>query len=296
MTKKTTESAQAVQAPLVPISSIYVSEDIPNRRPGWETGLKSLVESLEVSGQISPINLVEMPSPGPNGETYRLVDGFRRLMAHKALKRTTIKAITMSSKMTKKGEFLARVAANEVRIGNTPLEQAALAYYGVKELGIPQHEYAKSVGKTSSWVSQRLAALKQPTEIQEALEKGSISFTHVRALARVKDEDNKLKLLKKASKIGATDFEQAVDEFLDTGEKPKAKKKKKEADGPTDILDVGHNAKVRAKKEINGMLARCTKAFQAAKANDDKNKATELSGFMKGVSWTIGWKGGEPPV
>ncbi len=286
---------EITQAPLILVSNIYIPEDVPNRRSGWESGLKSLVESIEVSGQISPINVVEMSAPGPNGEAYRLIDGFRRLMAHKKLKRNNIKAVTMAAKLTKKAEFLARVAANEVRLGNTPLEQAALAYYGVKELGIPQHEYAKSVGKTSGWVSQRLAALKQPVVVQEALENGKITFTHVRALARVKDEDKKLKLLKKASKIGATDFERTVEEFLDDGagsSKSKSSKKKE----TQDILEVGHTAKVRTKREIHAMLSRCTKAFQVAKKNNDEEKKIVLSSFIKGVSWAISWKGADPPL
>lgn len=277
----------SLQAPQIPISSIYIPDDVPNRRPGWEAGLKPLVESLEIRGQITPISVVAMSSPGPNGEGFRLVDGFRRVMAHKKLDKKTIKAIAMPVKTTQKEEFCARVAANEVRLGNTPLEQAALAHYAVKELGIPQHEYAKSVGKTASWVSQRLTALKQPSEVQEALEDGEITFTHVRALSRVKDEDEQKKLLKKAKKYGATDFEDVVEEHLDGAPEKKPAKQK-------DVLNVGHEFRVRTAKEISEILARGTKAYHTLKEKDT-HAAEKISEFMRGVSWAVGYKGVKPP-
>ena len=280
MTAKKKIGAQA--ASMIAISSIAIPEDVPNRDPGWEKQLSELVDSIKANGQVQPILVSAIAAP-ENGVEYELVAGQRRIEALKKLKHNTVKAVCIASKATKKDKFGARVAENFGRKNYSPMEEAALVKYAIEELGMTQQDVATTFGMTAGWVSQRVSALKQPEEVQKALEEGDIAFTHVREFSRVKDEDEKKKLLKHAKKEDASTFKERVDEIV-TGKKPRKKTKKAEAKpSKQDIL--------RPKKDALSMLKKLDKAQAAAAKNDKKERAAHLSGVIKGVSWAYKLKG-----
>ena len=288
----------SLQPAMIPLSSILIDEGTPNRADGWEKRVTELVDSIKNIGQVVPISVVPLIEPTADGKTYRLVAGRRRIEAHERLNRPTIKAVGMSVKLSRKSEFYARIAENYDREAYTPLEEAALAFHAVNTLGASQQDYAKAVGKTVGWVSQRLAALKQPPEVQNALDEGEIKFTHVRELARVKDDGEKLKLLKRAKREGANDFKNTVD-FIISGEKkaraaPKSSAKAEGGDGDGDG-NAGNTAKARETKAAKAMLGRSDKAYSVAKEADDRMKAREIRGFIEGISWSFNLKGSKLP-
>jgi len=281
MSAKKKTGAQA--ASMVAISSIAVPEDIPNRDAGWEKDLAELVDSIKANGQVQPILVSAIPAP-ENGIEYELVAGQRRVEALKKLKHNTVKAVCIASKATKKDKFGARVAENFGRKNYTPMEQAALVKYAIEELGMTQQEVAATFGMTAGWVSQRVSALKQPEEVQKALEEGDIAFTHVREFSRVKDEDEKKKLLRHAKKEDASTFKERVDEIV-TGKKPR-KKSKKAAETKPSKQDI-----LRPKKDALSMLKKLDKAQATAAKGEKKERAAHLSGIIKGVSWAYKLKG-----
>jgi len=260
-----------------------------------------LMDSIKNIGQVVPISVIPLALPTDDGKLYRLVAGRRRIEAHTRLNRSTIKAVGMSMKLSRKAEFYARIAENYDREPYTPLEEAMLAFHAVHTLGASQQDYAKAVGKTVGWVSQRLAALKQPPEVQNALDEGEIKFTHVRELARVKDDKEKLKLLKRAKREGANDFKDTVDMIM-SGEKQKRDAPEKEPtsgdkklSAATDDADVGNSAQARETKVAKAMLGKCDKAFNAAKEASDSKRADEVSWFMQGIFWSYNLKGVKTP-
>lgn len=292
--KKATKAKITAETPnMIPIASIQILEDTPNRSAGWEKDLNELMYSIKSSGQIQPIVVIPLEENGDNGkETCRLVAGRRRLEAIKRLNQNRIKAVSLAPSTNKKGEFGAHVAENFGRKDHSPMEAAALIEYAVKEIGITQQEFAKIAGKTPGWVSQHITAAKQPPEVQQALETGEITFTHVRELARVKDEDKKKRFLEAAKKENAQEFKERVNTSMED-KKPKKKKapNKNEIpfEAPTDKNPV------RPKREAVAVLGKLTKAFAKAKEANNKERTLELSNFIKGVSWSYKLKGANLP-
>lgn len=278
--KKT--GAQA--ASMIAISSILVPEDVPNRDKGWEKQLAELVESIKANGQVQPILVSTMTTP-QDGFEYELVAGQRRIEALRKIGHSTVKAVCIAAKATKKDKFGARVAENFGRQDYTPMEQATLVKYAIEELGMSQQEVASTFGMTAGWVSQRVTALKQPEEVQKSLEEGDINFTHVREISRVKDDAEKKKLLKHAKKEDASAFKERVDEVV-TGKKPRKKAKKAaETAAPT------KSDNMRPKKDALAMMKKLDKAQAAAAKDEKKERAAHLSGILKGISWAYKLKG-----
>ena len=69
------------------------------------------------------------------------------------------------------------------------LSDIELAYALQKRVdaGQTHEQIAKAIGKTRAFVSQRIALLRLPQEIQDRLLKGSISFSNARELLTIKD-------------------------------------------------------------------------------------------------------------
>jgi len=280
---------------MLPVSSILVPDDMPNRSEGWGKNLSELLESIKVLGLIQPVVVVPLEKKGPKGETCKLVAGQRRLECVKRLKHTTIRVVFRPAKTNRKQEFGAKVAENFVRMDYSPLEEAALIDYAINQCKMSQQEFAEMVGKTPGWVSQRLTATKQPANVQQALENGEITFTHIRELARVKDEGEKNRLLERAKKENAQEFKERVDEAM--GGEPKKTKKsdkpEKDSGGAGEGGDTDH--KPRPRREALSLLGKLDKAFVEAQKAEDKQRTLQLSWFMKGVSWAYKLKGSNPP-
>ena len=282
MSAKKKTGAQA--ASMIAISSIMIPGDVPNRDAGWEKQLNELVDSIKANGQVQPI-LVSALSAPQDGFEYELVAGQRRIEALKKIGHSTVKAVCIAAKATKKDKFGARVAENFGRQDYTPMEQATLVKYAIEELDMSQQEVASTFGMTAGWVSQRVTALKQPEEVQKSLEEGDINFTHVREISRVKDDEEKKKLLKHAKKEDASTFKERVDEIV-TGKKPHKKAKKAaETAAPTKLDNV------RPKKDALAMMKKLDKAQAAAAKDEKKECAAHLSGILKGISWAYKLKG-----
>jgi len=283
MTAKKKTGAQT--ASMIAISSILIPEDIPNRDDGWDKQLTELIDSIKAIGQVQPILVSALQTPTEEGHEYELIAGQRRLEALKRLKNSIVKAVCISSKATKKDKFGTRVAENFGRENYSPLEEATLVRYAIEELGLSQQEVASTFGRTAGWVSQRVSALKQPEEVQKALEEGDIAFTHVREFSRVKDEDEKKKLLKHAKKEDASSFKERVDEIV-TGKKPQKKKTKKDT-----AAEPPKETPLRPKKDALTMLKKLDKAQAAAAKDEKKERAAHLHGIIKGLSWAYKLKG-----
>jgi len=274
--------AKAIQTvSMIPISSVFVP-DVPNRVPGWEKALADLTESIKANGQVQPIVVAPMASPGPDGEEFELVAGERRLEALKKLKHTTVKAVAVPAKATKKDKFATRISENFGRCDYSPIEEALLVQYAIDAFDMTQQQVAALVGKTSGWVSQRVTALKQPEDIQQALEEGDITFTHMREFGRVKDEKEKKKLLKKAKSLDGSEFKEYVDDLV-SGDEVAARSQKAKRPTDEEIL--------RPRREALSVLKKLDKSMAEAKSAGEKGKAAHLGGIIKGVSWSYKLQG-----
>jgi ParB family chromosome partitioning protein len=268
--------------PMVVISKILVPENI--RQEGWEKKIGRLKDSIEADGLEQPIKVRILTKPGPGGELYELVWGFRRLMVCKELGWTTIPAIFASSKETNKDIFISRLVENFERSDLTPLEEATAFRKAIDELGISAKELADRLGQTSGFVSQRLGMLKLPEPVQKAVQSGKISATHARELGRVTDEKTQLRLLKSAEdkELSATDLKEKVD-ALDVKDRKSTNRGRKAA--PSDAKDA---KKEPGKKEVLAAMDSLVEKKKAAAEAKDETKETFYKGMIRGIGWARG--------
>lgn len=158
----------------IPLTQIRTDSTQPRKHLDPQK-LSELSQSIKEHGLLQPI-LVR-----PNGDgTFEIVHGERRYRAHQKAGLPTIKCIVRELSDSKVAD--ARVVENIEREDLTDLELAREFQKRV-EKGETHQQIADSIKKTRAYVTQRLALLKLPEDIQAKLEKGEIGFTEARILA-----------------------------------------------------------------------------------------------------------------
>ena len=276
------------------ISKILATDNL--RTPGWQKEVKLLKPSIKARGLLQPILIVPLQKKGPKGETYELIYGSRRLEACKQLKHTTIRALVGSSKMTRKEKLLAKLAENDNREDLTPIEEAFAYKQIMDECKLSARDFAKDIDVSDGHISQRLALLKLDPTIQTALQKETITATHARELARIKDPKQQKELLKKAKETeNASTFKTIVDSVVGNKDKSKPRKgrpEKKKAKTPSAAAAL---ASQRVKEEITTGISKMEKQLRAATKAANKVHEAHLKGIVRGISWAAGVKGAKLP-
>lgn len=143
--------------------------------------LNELAESIKQHGLLQPI-LVR-----PNGDgTFQIVHGERRFRAHQIAALPTIKCIV--KEMSDRNVADARVVENVEREDLSDLELAKEFQKRI-EKGETHQQIADAIKKTRAYVTQRLALLRLPENVQRKLEEKKIDFTEARILATAKREN-----------------------------------------------------------------------------------------------------------
>lgn len=134
-----------------------------------------LVRSLGLSGQLSPITVVE------EAGVYEVLDGFKRVRAAEqipALARLEAKCMTAGPGKT------VMLRLNLDRKGLDPVEEGLLMQAMHRIDGIAQNDIARLVGRHRSWVCRRIAlAERLDADVVENLRLGLITPSQGRALA-----------------------------------------------------------------------------------------------------------------
>ena len=144
------------------------------RRTFNEESLQELAASIKEHGIIQPI-IAEK-----NGDEYYIIAGERRTRAALLAGLTRVPVIFREFENSKKLEIA--LIENIQRENLNPIEEAK-AYQEIMQLSnLNQEETAKRVGKSRSAVANAMRLLQLPDEMQTALEKGSITAGHARAI------------------------------------------------------------------------------------------------------------------
>lgn len=152
--------------------------------------LTELIDSIAMHGLISPIILKQ------SGEKYEIVAGHRRYLAVKYLHWSTIPAIITSDENKKL--FMIRYEENAKRQDVSIIDEALYLAEIQEELHITQTELAQMIGRSNSYVSERLEVNNYPPEIVAALKDGDINFSVAREFAKITDEHVRRNFLKYA--------------------------------------------------------------------------------------------------
>lgn len=145
-----------------------------------------LIASLAKVGQQNPVLVIRSAEPG----RYRLIDGFRRVRALRALSRDTVEALVLDLNDTEALLFWYR---QRVHGRVAAIEEAWLLRELIEAQGLSQTELAIRLSRSLSWVSRRLALVSQlPASVQRQVRSGRFcaqaAMRYLVPLARAKPE------------------------------------------------------------------------------------------------------------
>jgi len=148
---------------------------------------RRILASLSESGQLVPIVVV---SADEAVDRLVVVDGYRRVRALQRLRRDVVLAVQW-----RLSEVEALLLRRSLSIGNgeTTLEQAWLLDELRQRFGLSLEELARRFDRSASWVSRRLALVRElPVTIQELIRDGRIvahaAAKHLVPMARANPE------------------------------------------------------------------------------------------------------------
>lgn len=176
------------------VQDLPLDKLVPNRyqprKQFTDESIEELAQTLERDGLLQPIVVRE------DGDNYEIVAGERRLRAAKLLGWTKIPAIVQDLD-DQQAASLALIE-NLQRENLNPIDEAK-AYQKLMDLqAITQADLAHRIGKSQSFVANKLRLLKLTPKVQEYLANGKITSRHGRALL----------------KLGSDQQEKAIDEIL----------------------------------------------------------------------------------
>ena len=158
---------------------------------------QELAESIQEHGLLQPI----VVTPGEEG-TYDLVAGHRRIAAFRLLGKKSIPARVMD--IPEARVPMARLVENIQREDLNPLEEAKAIYRAMDRAKLTHEDMAEVLGKSRSWISNRLRLLDMSTEVQAALAQGEITPSVAIELHRVKNPMQQAYLLQTVMQYGAS--------------------------------------------------------------------------------------------
>lgn len=170
-----------------------------------EEALTELSHSIKEFGVLQPIVV------RPQGDSFELVMGERRLRAAIAAGLDTIPAIVRDTA----DEAMLRDALleNIHRAQLNPLEEAAAYQQLLQEFGVTHEELASRIGRSRSQVSNTIRLMNLPVPVQRRVAAGVLSAGHARALLGLDDREQQDEL---AARIVAEGLSVRVTEELVT--------------------------------------------------------------------------------
>lgn len=243
------------------IQDLELDKIVPNRyqprRQFSDDSIKELAETLDKDGLLQPIVVRE------NGEEqYEIIAGERRYRAAKSLGWSTIPAIVKDMDDDQAASLA--LIENLQREDLNPIDEAK-AYSNLMELNnLTQTALAKDMGKSQSYVANKLRLLKLGNDVQAALIDGKITARHGRALIGLSEEDQKRVLAEIEEKGLNVKQTEEIAKDVDAYFNPKPKKKSEQ---PRVVKRVPKDLKV----QINTIK----KAVKLAKDSGIKVKIKE---------------------
>lgn len=179
----------------VSLAAIRVG-DLNMRSQMSESELTDLATSMSQLGLINAIQVI------PAADGYDLVAGHRRCAAAEMLGWSTIRARVLSSDPLQAAAIA--WSENHAREGVTIMDQARWIRAMMDRTHANQATTANLLGMSPSHLSEVLATLTYPEELQEALACGAVNHGVARAFARISDDAARSYYLSQALEHGAS--------------------------------------------------------------------------------------------
>lgn len=203
--KKMYEDVKTEEIVEIPINELRPNPYQP-RTVFDEDALNELAESIKENGVFQPI-IVKKSIKG-----YDVIAGERRLRASKIAGLKTIPAIIRQLSDEKMAEIA--LLENLQRENLNSLEEAKAYKSLIDKLHLTQEELAKKVSKSRSHITNMLGLLRLPNEVQDMVMDNKITMGHARALSKIDDEEEVIKMANEVvdSKLTVRDIETKAEE------------------------------------------------------------------------------------
>ena len=222
--------------------TLNIRDILPNRfQPRIhfeESKLSELAESITKYGLIQPIVVRQI------GSKYEIISGERRFKASFLANKETIPAIVVN--LTDRECEEIALLENIQRQDLTPIEEA-VSFKRILDVGyITQEQLAAKVGKSQSFIANKIRLLNLDDDVQDALLHGKISERHARSLLKLHNKNRQVEMLNKIidERLTVKMTDKAIKEVLESGEEevpkkiePKKISKKKEEKVETLVVE-----------------------------------------------------------
>ncbi len=207
--ERRTEDGRSLEE--LPVDSVFPNPAQP-RKVFDEESIAELARSIEQVGLIQPIVVRR------NGPVYELISGERRLRAVKKLGRAKILCIVEKGKEDTDSALMA-VVENLQREDLGFFEEAECYRQLIGEFGLTQEELSGRIGKSQSFVANKLRLLKLGEDERTLIQTGGLSERHARALLKLDDAEERLAVIKKAAgdRLSVQQTENLVEKTLSGG-------------------------------------------------------------------------------
>ncbi|WEV57409.1 nucleoid occlusion protein [Ligilactobacillus acidipiscis] len=206
---------EVVQVPLTAI----ISNRFQPRQIFTKESIGELADTIREHGLLQPIILREYEP-----HKYEIIAGERRFKATETLNWEKIPAIVR--KMSDNEAASMAVIENLQRESLTAIEEAQAYQQLMKLNGLTQGQLGQAIGKSQSFVANKLRLLKLTSQVQEAILQRKLTERHGRALVSL-DQHQQNQLLEQIEdkELSVKETEQLVQK--NSKSKPQAKKKPK---------------------------------------------------------------------
>jgi ParB family chromosome partitioning protein len=165
---------------LIPVEQIIPNPNQP-RKTFKDESLTELAESIRTFGVIQPIQVRKV-----DNELYELVSGERRLRASKLAGIQEIPAMEVT--ISDKDSAVIAIIENVQREDLSFFEEAESYRQLIKYYDMTQEQVAALIGKSQSFVANKIRLLKLDDQVIQAVKTNQLSERHARALLKIPDE------------------------------------------------------------------------------------------------------------
>ena len=224
----------------ISVDRLAVSEYQPRKTIDAST-IADLAASISEKGVLQPL-LVRSAGSG-----YEIIAGERRFRAAKQAGLSEVPAIV--KELSDQETLEIAIIENLQREDLNAVEEAR-AFKQLMAFGLNQEDVSKAVGKSRSSIANTLRLLKLPMEALQALEGGTITAGHARAILALKEDDRAWAL----EKIVMGDLSVRQAEMLERKETKPIQQSSRQATILEEDLARHLGTKVKVKGEKKGKL------------------------------------------
>lgn len=203
----------------VPMDEILANPEQP-RKVFYDEAIEELSGSIKEYGVLQPIILKH------SGDGYTIIAGERRFRAARMAGLSEIPAVIKS--MEDQEAALISLVENVQREDLNFLEEARAYKKLMDDFGLTQVEIAEKVNKKQSTISNKIRILALPEDIQDKLIANRLTERHARALLKLRDEDDRIKVTDRvvSNSLNVKQTEKLIEDVLSKKEEAFRKRNK----------------------------------------------------------------------